>query len=398
MKILIVNKFLFPKGGSETYIFKIGKQLEALGNQVQYFGMSHKGNIVGNALGVYTQDMDFHSPSPLAKLGYAFKTVNSPDARKKMLAVLHDFQPDVVHLNNFNYQLTPSVICAAKEYERQSGRRLKIVYTAHDYQLVCPNHMMLTPSGRICAECAGGSFFNCFLNSCIHSSRLKSLIGSAEGYYWKFRNVYSLIDAVICPSAFMESKLSLSPVLRGKTVVMHNFTQETEKKPVKKQPYALYFGRFSFEKGVDTLIEAARVGNFRLVCAGSGELEDKLNACPNIENVGFKTGEELEKLIRNAACSVYPSVWYENCPFSVMESISLGTPVIGADIGGIPELIDNGKTGFLFEPGNAAELAEKVSLVISNGALSQQMSAECFKKRFDSAEDYCKKLLEIYTR
>ena len=116
MKVLIVNKFLYPNGGSETYIFEIGKQLEKLGHEVQYFGMEHKGRIVGNRVGAYTVDMDFHTGG-LSKLVYPFKIIYSFDARKQIRRVLDDMQPDVVHLNNINFQITPSVIDEIRKYE-----------------------------------------------------------------------------------------------------------------------------------------------------------------------------------------------------------------------------------------------------------------------------------------
>lgn len=395
LKILIVNKFLHPNGGSETYIFKIGAELKKMGHEVQYFGMEHSGRIVGNDLELYTEDMDFHSGSVLSKLSYPLKTVYSADAKKKMLAVLRSFQPDVVHLNNFNYQLTPSVIVAVKIYEKESGKKVNIVYTAHDYQLVCPNHMMMTPDGSVCEKCAGGNFINCFKNSCIHSSRLKSLIGSAEGYFWKYKNIYSCIDTVICPTAFMESKITLNPVFSGKTKVLYNFVDEVDKIEVKKENYALFFGRYSAEKGMETIIAA---NDIDFICAGSGPLEEKINSCSHIKNVGFKKGAQLENLIRKAACSVYPSIWYENCPFSVMESISYGTPVVGADIGGIPELIDNGKTGLLFEPGNVADFSDKVNSIIKNKQLASEMSTNCYDKKFTSLSQYCDELLCVYER
>lgn len=393
LKVLIVNKFLYPNGGSETYIFKIGECLKSAGHEVQYFGMEHKGRIVGNDAGMYTEDMDFHGGSVFSKLSYPFKTVYSAEAKRKMLAVLRDFAPDVVHLNNFNYQLTPSVICAVKAYEKECGRKVKIVYTAHDYQLVCPNHMMMTPSGKVCEACAAGEFINCFKNSCVHSSRLKSIIGAAEGYFWKHKNVYSYIDAVICPTAFMESKISLNPVFRGKTTVLYNFTDAVEKKQVKKENYVLYFGRYSAEKGMETILSAKDIA---FVCAGVGPMEEELNQCSHIQNLGFKSGKELETLIRKARCSVYPSIWYENCPFSVMESISYGTPVIGADIGGIPELVEDGKTGFLFEPANSSEFVEKIKRLLTDDKLAAEMSENCLNKDFSSVSQYCEKLLAIY--
>jgi hypothetical protein len=140
MKILLINKFLYPNGGSETYIFKLGQQLMAMGHEVQYFGMEHEGRIVGNRVEAYTSDMDFHGGSKLAKLTYPIKTIYSGEARKKLRLVLEDFQPDVCHLNNFNYQLTPSIILEIRKW----SKTCKILYTAHDYQLVCPNHMCRT--------------------------------------------------------------------------------------------------------------------------------------------------------------------------------------------------------------------------------------------------------------
>ena len=110
MRVLIINKFLHRNGGSETYIFKLGEALEQHGHEVQYFGMEHEGRCVGNRVNVYTSDMDFHGGSKLSKLTYPIKTIYSKEARVQLRKVLDDFKPDVCHLNNFNYQLTPSII------------------------------------------------------------------------------------------------------------------------------------------------------------------------------------------------------------------------------------------------------------------------------------------------
>ena len=146
MKILIVNKFLFPNGGSETYIFQLGQYLKKMGHDVQYFGMEHEGRCVGNRAGMYTSDMDFHGGSKLAALTYPIKTIYSIEARKKIRRVLEDFKPDAVHLNNFNYQLTPSIILETVKWRKQTKNKCKILFTAHDYQLICPNHMLRNPN------------------------------------------------------------------------------------------------------------------------------------------------------------------------------------------------------------------------------------------------------------
>ncbi len=398
MKILMVNKFLYPNGGSETYIFRIGACLKKNGHEVQYFGMEHEGRCVGNAAHAYTSDMDFHGGSRLSKLTYPIKTIYSVEARKKIRLVLDDFQPDIVHLNNFNYQLTPSIILEVRKWSRQTGHICRIVYTAHDYQLVCPNHMMNNPNTRQnCERCLSGSPLSCVKGSCIHGSRARSLIGATEAMYWRKRQVYRQIDAIICPSAFMKEKMDANPALRGRSVVLYNFSEPVEWKAVQKKNYVLYFGRYSEEKGIRTLLNVCReLPDIPFVFAGSGPLEKEVSAVPNVRNVGFQTGEALQTLIREARFSVYPSEWYENCPFSVIESLQLETPVLGANIGGIPELIEAGKTGELFESGNQTCLKRKIRMLWKNRALTDTYSKNCKEVRFDTAEIYCRRLIKIY--
>lgn len=393
MKILMVNKFLYPKGGSETYVFKLGEYLQSQGHEVQYFGMEHEGRIVGNRVNAYTSNMDFHGGSKLSKLLYPIKTIYSSEARKKIRSVLEDFQPDVCHLNNFNYQLTPSIILEIRKWEKQTGHRCRIVYTAHDYQLVCPNHMCRNPNtNENCEKCLDGHYQNCTKGKCIHGSLAKSLIGTIEAAFWKRMGVYRQIDTIICCSHFMKTKLDTNPVLAEKTVVMHNFVDQVEPKEVSKKDYVLYFGRYSQEKGIATLVQAAKeLPDIPFVFAGSGPLEGLLEGVPNIKNVGFQTGEALETLIREARFTVYPSEWYENCPFSVMESQMYGTPVLGADIGGIPEMIQVGKTGELFESGNIQALMQTIE------KMWQDPWVKCYADdQFDSVDRYCKKLFIFY--
>ena len=399
MKILMVNKFLYPNGGSETYIFKLGEYLISQGHEVQYFGMEHEGRIVGNRINAYTSDMDFHGGSKLAKLTYPIKTIYSSEARKQIRKVLEDFQPDVVHLNNFTYQITPSVILEIVKWRREAQHPCRIIFTAHDYNLVCPNHMLNNPNTREnCEMCLGGHFLNCTKGKCIHGSTAKSAVGTAEGYYWKLRKTYKYINAVICCSQFMKTKMDTNPFFTGKTIALHNFIDKVEWEDTEKKDYVLYFGRFSEEKGIGTLIEVCKaLPEIQFIFAGTGPLEDKIKGVKNIKNVGFKTGKELETLIREARFSIYPSEWYENCPFSVMESQMYGTPVLGADIGGIPELIQVGKTGELFRPGDNADLKQKIKELWNDKEKTEEYSQNCKNISFDYIEAYCKKLMRIYS-
>lgn len=398
MKILMVNKFLYPNGGSETYMFTLGEQLTKMGHEVQYFGMEHEGRVVGNRVNAYTSDMNFHGGSKLAKLTYPLKTIYSGEARKKLRLVLEDFQPDVVHLNNFNYQLTPSVILEVEAWRKQTGRSCRMIYTAHDYQLVCPNHMLYRPEeGRTCEACIGGHYESCMKHRCIHGSRARSALGMLEAKYWNGRNTYALIDRIICCSAFMKEKLDTNLIFRDKTVALHNFVADDLPQAREKRPYVLYFGRFAAEKGMDMLLAACReLTEVQFVFAGSGSMEGELAGAPNVKYVGFQQGDALKKLIAEARFTVYPSVWYENCPLSVMESIASGTPVIGARIGGIPELIEEGKTGLLFESGNVQELTKQIRRLWDDATLRASCEAACRAQHFDTAEEYARKLLTYY--
>lgn len=398
MKVLMINKFLYPNGGSETYIFKLGDYLKSHGHEVQYFGMEHEGRCVGNAVNAYTSDMDFHNGSKLSKLTYPIKTIYSSEARKKLRLVLDNFQPDVCHINNFNYQLTPSIILEIVKWRKQKGHKCRIVFTAHDYQLVCPNHMCNNPNtGENCEKCLGSHFLNCTKGKCIHGSTAKSAIGTMEAVFWRLNGVYKYIDTMICCSEFLKTKMDSNPLFAKKTVALHNFVDKVEWQKTAKKDYVLYFGRFSKEKGIHTLIQVCReMPDVQFIFAGTGPLENQINSIPNIKNVGFQRGEALEKLIREARFSIYPSEWYENCPFSVMESQMYGTPVLGANIGGIPELIQIEKTGELFESGNAVDLKEKIHKLWENKKLTVEYSENCKSISFDTIDEYYKKLIEIY--
>ena len=343
--------------------------------------------------------MDFHNGSKLSKLLYPIQTIYSSEARRKIRLVLDDFQPDVCHLNNFNYQLTPSIILEIKKWSKQTGHACRIVFTAHDHQLVCPNHMCNNPiTHENCEKCFGGHFLNCTKGKCIHGSTVKSLIGTMEAYFWKALNVYAHINTIICCSNFLKTNLDTDSTLAAKTVAMHNFIDQVSCRKAEKKDYVLYFGRYSQEKGIKTLVEVCKqLPEISFVFAGSGPMEEVFKDVPNIRNVGFQTGDALRDLISEARFTVYPSEWYENCPFSVMESQMYGTPVQGARIGGIPELIEPGNTGELFESGNGVELKRKIQEMWNETRADHSRYAQCNGNRFDTTEEYVKKMIKIYS-
>lgn len=394
----MINKFLYPNGGSETYMFKLGECLEEAGNKVQYFGMESENRCVGNNAGAYTSNMDFHGGSKLSKITYPVKTIYSREARKKIRKVLDDFQPDVCHLNNFTYQLTPSIILEIDKWRKENGKTCKIVYTAHDYNLVCPNHMCNNPiTHENCEKCLGGHFINCVKGNCIHSSKAKSMVGAAEAYFWNTAGVYKHIDKIICCSKFMKQIMDTNPLFQSKTVAIQNFVDDMNYNYTEKEDYVLYFGRFSEEKGIKTLIEVCKeLPDIKFIFAGSGPLEDEINKVENAENVGFKTGKELEDLISKAKFSVYPSEWFENCPFSVMESIMFATPVVASRIGGLPELVSDGVNGVLFEYKNKNDLKKKISELWNDDKKLSKYTENCKKTKFLDVDKYYQILVNVY--
>ena len=396
MKILMVNKFLYPRGGCETYMLNLAEELKAQGHEVEYFGMYDEKNTVGNSAGLYTTNMDFHSKG-LSRFLYPFKIIYSKEAKKKLGKVLDNFKPDIVHMNNINFQLTPSVIYAVKK------RNIPLVQTVHDYQMICPNHLLYSfNETKPCERCIKGSKFNCFKHSCIHGSKAKSLIGAIEAKLYSILKTYKKVDLYVCPSRFLENKLlSASDLYKGKTFTIHNFI---EKKPIpqkveEQKPYVAFASRLSMEKGVDLLAEVAKLlPDYPFVVAGNGPDDECLKNIPNVEMKGFLTGDELVSLIANAKLMILPSVWYENCPLNILETHSFGVPVITMNSGGMAELVDHGKTGMLIDEPTPEAVAQAIKKCFDDKEFYDNLKANSEERGKEIIEvgDYCNILVEKY--
>lgn len=396
MKILMVNKFLYPRGGCETYMLTLAEELQAKGHTVEYFGMYDEKNTVGNTKGLYTTNMDFHSKG-ITRFLYPLKILYSVEAYKKISKVLDDFKPDVVHMNNINFQLTPSIIYAIKK------RKIPLVQTVHDYQMICPNHLLYNfDEERPCEKCINGSKLHCFQHSCIHGSKVKSLIGAIEAKLYALLKTYKKVDVYICPSKFLESKLlGASHLYAGKTVAIHNFIEKKplpEKQPDQK-PYVAFASRLSKEKGVTLLAEVAKLlPDIPFVVAGTGPDGAVLENISNVTMKGFLTGDELTKLIANATVMLLPSVWYENCPLNILETHSFGVPVITMNSGGMAELVDDGKTGLLIDTPVASEVAKAIRKCFEDKQLYCNLLEHCKHRKEQIIEvgAYCDMVIRQY--
>lgn len=395
MKILMVNKFLYPRGGSESYMLKLGEQLQKQGHTVEYFGMQDAQNTVGNSCGLYTGNMDFHSTG-LERFLYPFKIIYSREAEKKIGKVLDTFQPDIVHMNNINFQLTPSIIYAVKK------RNIPLVQTVHDYQMICPNHLLYSfTESKPCDRCINGSKWNCFKHSCIHDSKIKSLLGVIEGKLYAALKTYRLVDLYICPSDFLANKLLKgSDLFKGKTFTIHNFIEKkfTPEKVEAQVPYIVFVGRLSKEKGVELLAEAAKLlPAYQFVVAGTGPDDACLKDIPNVTLKGFVGGAALTNLMANAKLLIAPSVCYENCPLSILEAHSLGVPVVTMNSGGMAELVEDGKSGALVPEPTATAVADTVKKCMDD-AYYEKLKAGCetLSQQIMDVSAYCEILLQKY--
>ena len=319
-----------------------------------------------------------------------------------MQEALEEFKPDIVHLNNFQRQLSASIIEAIKE------KNIPMVYTAHDVQAICPAITMMDNDKKICEKCMNGKYLNCVKKKCNKGSNLKSLLGAIEGYYYKTNKIYTQkIDAIITPSEFYKKKLIQDGISKEKIYAMHNFI-EIEQYDIKisDEGYALYLGRLSKEKGIINLIKAfEKLDNGMLYIAGDGpEKENILEFIKQkkLENkiklLGFLNKGQVKDTVSKCSFIIVPSIWYENCPYSVLETMAIGKPVIGSNMGGIPELVKNEKTGLIYNFDNIEELSEKMKLLFENRELAESYgsNAKDDAKESFSKELYYNNIVNIY--
>ena len=403
MKLLFINKFFYLKGGSETVFFQERDYLKNSGRKVIDFSVEHSDNLPSKYCKYFVPNVDYKAVSKAGRLGrlkrrfgIAIDFIYNREAVKRMKSLIEREKPDIAHLHNIYHQLTPSIIPVLK------NAGMKVVLTLHDYKLICPTYLMIDAEDAICNKCQGKYFSQATINLCQEGSYFKSFLLSIEGYWHKWVRSYDKVDLFLCPSQFLGDMVSTYRIDRKRIRVLHNgIDVKIYNCSEQDDEYAIYFGRISKEKGVETLLKAHQSLSNRLPLkiVGAGPVMEELKEkYPKVEFTGYKKGEKLKESISRTSFAVVPSECYENCSMSVLESMAFGKPVIGSRIGGIPEQIEDGKTGFLFEMGNAEELARKMTLLAENKKLRREMGKAARKKleREYSLEAHCSKLMEIY--
>lgn len=395
MKILLVNKFHYLRGGSEKYYFELAKLLKEHGHEVAFFSMNHEGNISTGDKEYFVDEIDMNTGSKLQALNVIYSKKN----KALMTKALEDFKPDIVHINNFQRQLSASILDAIKEKD------IPVVMTAHDFNPICPASIMLF-NGEVCEDCLTKGYSQCFKKKCIKDSTLKSLLGTIEKKYYDMRKMFKKIDCIIAPSEFVKNKYIEGKLACNDIKVIHNFVNKSEHDEAKLGNYAFYFGRLSKEKGILNLVKAIKeVDNAKLIIAGDGDERENIesfikenNLDGRIDLIGYQNQENIRKCIANARFIVVPSIWYENCPYSILETMEIGKPIIASDIGGIPELVNNDINGFLYEPNEINSLKEKLELLFESDDLTEEFgnnSKKLFEEKY-SADKYYDEIIKVY--
>ena len=400
MKILLINKFLYPKGGAPKSTLATGELLHKKGHQVSFWGMSHPDNPDYPHKNLFVNYVDLVNGGGLGKqLKTALNVLYSFEAKNKIRKLIEADRPDIVHLNNFAHQISPSILDVFHDFN------IPTVMTMHDYKLVCPAYTMLNKD-QVCEKCKGGKFHHCFINECTHDSRVKSFVNMLEMYlHHKILHIYDKIDVFISPSIFLRDKLK-EMGFKHKIEYLPNFIHLDSFQPQYKwnDNCIVYFGRLSNEKGLFTLMEAVKDINVKLKIIGDGPIRAQLEnkaATGKISNVvftGYRKGQDLKRDIQNATATITPSQWYENNPRTIIESFALGKPVIGSRIGGIPELVKDGKTGYTFAPGNSRDLRNKIKSLLDSPDKIEQMgrNARVLVEKKYNTELHYKRLIKIY--
>lgn len=389
MNILIANKFYYNRGGDCIASIALEQLLKAKGHRVAFFSMQHPQNFPSEWSEFFPSNVDFQAGGISSKLKAAGRIFGAGEVRSRFLKLVDRFKPDVLHLNNIHSQLSPVI----GELAHQKG--IKVVWTLHDYKLVCPNYICLK-SGKPCEECLQWGAFPALRNRCMKGSLPASLLAFMESVYWNRERLINNTDYFVAPSSFMKQIMVRGGFPKAQVKVIPNFmNRDFSGKSETKSDYYCYVGRLSGEKGVQTLLDAAKELPYRLFIVGTGPLKDSLpDTCGHIRFLGFKEWNELKPIVSRARFVVVPSEWYENNPFSVIETHCLGTPVLGANIGGIPELIDAPANGMLFEPGNKEELKTKIETMYNASFDYDNISTQAIR-RF-SAETYYDEIIKLY--
>ena len=393
MKIIIANYRFFIAGGPEKYMFKCMAAANKMGIEVIPFS-------VNNPQNAKTKYSDYFA-KPRANtlmysdtkysfgnlVGMARATVWNYDAYHKMCKLIRDTQPDAVYILHEINHLSPSIIRAAKK------EGVRVIHRISDFFMFCAKSDFLC-GDEICEDCIKGSYNKAIKNRCVKGSLSGTLLRVFAMKLYANLKVFDDVDKYVTPSLFTRNKLIEGGIENHKVVHIPTFIDVSGINPCyTNKKYFLFLGRMAHQKGTIYAIKAMiALKNTEYVLKITGILSEspedqllkKIISDNGLENkiifVGFKSGTELDCLISNCVCVVCPAIWYENMPNTVIEAYAYGKPVVASRLGSFSEIVDDEKTGFLFESKNIKELSKKLSKFVEDESLSAQLGHNAREK------------------
>jgi glycosyltransferase involved in cell wall biosynthesis len=383
-------------------MLNLSSLLEEKGHEVVHFAMKHPENLPSPHSEYFTSEIDFpglmEDGSPQAAWKVLTKAIFNREARENIARLAEAEKPDITHFHNIHGHLTTSIIAPLVE------RCIPIVWTCHDYQLVCPSISFLS-HGEICERCLPTKYWNAPLQRCKKGSLAASFAAMATSVWDRMTGVPRKVDRFIAPSRFLAEKLTRGGISASRIVSIPNFTSLDGPVEIPEGDYFVYFGRLLPEKGIDILIRAAgNVEGARCLIVGEGPEEAALKLAAEefgsgrVEFTGYLGGDDFRRTVAGARFVVLPSCWYENLPFTVMEAMAAGKAVIATDIGGIPEMVDDGETGLLFPLGDETALRDCLAKLDSDPELRNTMGRRGREKaeRLYGRERHYADIMEVY--
>lgn len=403
MKILQINNVHYRRGGADAVYLNTAELLLQNGQEVIFFNTLKKDNIPCKDERYWVSSIESRAKGLKSTLLELRNFFYNPEAAKKIEILIKAEKPDIAHIHLFwGCGISPSITKVLKKYN------IPLVQTVHDYRMICPIALLMDREGHVCERCQGRFFYKAGIYHCSHHGRIRSIIMAAETYYHnRFFYPTDVVNGFIFVSHFALNKhIQYMPKMKGaNTTVLYNFAPVDDVLSRDDTvAYFLFYGRLSHEKGIKTLIEVFKNNvHLKLKIVGTGPLEKDLrsqyNNYYNIEFLGYRSGESLKSLVRNAMFVCVPSEWYENNPMTIVEAYSMGTPVIGARIGGIPEIVEDGTTGYQFESGNVGNLSQVINYAASMNTddyTVMRQNARMFYQEHFSPNNYYERLMDFY--
>ena len=397
LRIATANNYYYVRGGSERVLFDEEQGLRARGHCVAPFSSRRSENESSDSEEFFIPAREIGTLSGWKKMRGILPVIHNTAAGRSFGSFLDTVHPDLVHAHNIYGTLTTAVLVAARR------RGIPAVMTAHDTKLICASYLCLS-HGRVCEACAGKHFYHCALQRCHNRGLAASCVYTAEAYFNFWFRRYESLRCIITPGRFLKGLLEKHGVKTHIEAIPNGVDTRTISPHFSAGKYALYAGRLSPEKGLLTLIQAAKASGVPLRIVGDGpirqEAERLVEGCAHIRFEGYRRGEQLDTLFRDAAFLVIPSECYENAPMSILEAYAYGKPVLGADIGGIPELVRPGETGQLFCSGDADGLSTWLYRMWSSGSelLDMGRRARQVAESEYSLDLHCDRLEDLYDR